>query len=60
MNITLWPRNKDGFLDTQTQKLKRKNDLAIGIWNIRTMLQAGKMNEIAAELNKYKFDIVAL
>lgn len=39
---------------------KKETNLILGTWNIRTMLQAGKMNEIATELSKLKFDIMAL
>uniref|UniRef100_A0A8D9B1X2 Endonuclease-reverse transcriptase n=1 Tax=Cacopsylla melanoneura TaxID=428564 RepID=A0A8D9B1X2_9HEMI len=31
-------------------------ELKLGTWNIRTMLQAGKMQEVADQMLKYKFD----
>jgi len=34
--------------------------MKVGSWNVRTMLQAGKMAEIADELMKYNLDITAL
>ena len=34
--------------------------MTAGSWNVRTMLQAGKMAEIANELLKYDLDINAL
>jgi len=34
--------------------------IKVGRWNVRTILQAGKMAEIADELLKYDFDITAL
>ena len=34
--------------------------MTAGSWNVRTMLQAGKMAEIANELLKYDLDITAL
>ena len=34
--------------------------MQVGSWNVRTMLQAGKMAEIADELLKYDLDITAL
>ena len=36
------------------------DDFLLGTWNVRTMLEAGKMQEIASELNKYRMDLVAL
>uniref|UniRef100_A0A8D9AYK2 Craniofacial development protein 2 n=1 Tax=Cacopsylla melanoneura TaxID=428564 RepID=A0A8D9AYK2_9HEMI len=35
-------------------------ELKLGTWNIRTMLQAGKMQEVADQMLKYKFDLFAL
>jgi len=32
----------------------------VGSWNVRTMLQAGKMAEITDELLKYDLDITVL
>lgn len=36
------------------------NDYLIGTWNVRTMLEAGRMQEIAMELSNYRMDLVAL
>jgi hypothetical protein len=45
-------------------RLKREKDYDLrmkgGSWNVRTMLQVGKMAEIADELLKYDLDITAL
>jgi hypothetical protein len=30
-----------------------------GTWNVRTLLQAGNMNMIAVEVERYKMDVVA-
>lgn len=60
MNPTLRPRIRNEFMDTQIRYSNKINDLTIGTWNIRTILQADKMNEIAAELSRYRLDIVAL
>jgi hypothetical protein len=34
--------------------------LTLATWNVRTMLQAGKMAEVAEEVLKYGMDMVAL
>jgi len=44
---------------TRNTKKETETDL-LGTWNIRIMMQAGKMYEIAAELGNFKLDIVAL
>jgi exonuclease III len=34
--------------------------MRFGTWNVRTLLQAGNMNAIADEAERYKMDVVAL
>jgi hypothetical protein len=34
--------------------------MRFGTWNVRTLLQAGNMNAIAEEVEKYKMDAKAL
>jgi len=34
--------------------------MRFGTWNVRTVLQAGNMNMIAEEVERYKTDVVAL
>lgn len=50
----------NGTTDNQTRKSKKKNDMLLGTWDIRTLMQIGKTNEVALKLNKLRFDIVAL
>lgn len=38
----------------------RKHDWKLGSWNVRTMLQAGKMQEIANEMLRFKLNVLAL
>lgn len=38
----------------------KDNDWKFGTWNVLTMLQAGKMNQISNELNSYGISVVAL
>lgn len=35
-------------------------DLKIGTWNVQTMLQAGKMEELARDLGRFKIQLAAL
>lgn len=39
---------------------RKMTTLKLATWNVRTMLQAGKMEEIAGEVQKYGMDLVAL
>lgn len=39
---------------------RKRNIIKIATWNVRTMMIAGKMEEIALELEKYKIDIAAI
>lgn len=54
----------DGFKDNDNGKRsgtrKRNATLTLATWNVRTMLKAGKMAEIAEEVLKYGMDVVAL
>ena len=34
--------------------------MRFGTWNVRTLLQAGNMNAIAEELERYKMEVAAL
>ncbi|XP_055382796.1 uncharacterized protein LOC129612958 [Condylostylus longicornis] len=54
------PRISNGNNGTQTLNRPKDNDLKIATWNVRTMLQIGKMQEVANEMAKYKIDLMAL
>lgn len=41
-------------------KKQKKHKIKVSTWNVRTMLELGKMLEIASELQRYKIDIAAL
>ena len=43
-----------------TRRRQRTTDLTFGTWNVQTMLQPGKMMEIADEVLKQGIDLVAL
>jgi hypothetical protein len=38
----------------------KKMDIQIATWNVRTMLQPGKMNEIRLEIMKFGISVVVL
>jgi endonuclease/exonuclease/phosphatase family metal-dependent hydrolase len=51
----------NGFISRNCKLLTNMDaDVKIATWNVKTMLQAGKMNEIADEMMKYKLEIIAL
>jgi exonuclease III len=41
-------------------KEAQKSDLIMATWNVRTVLQAGKMQEVRNEMTAYNTDIIAL
>ena len=45
---------------TMQRKRLKTMEFNIATWNVRSMLQAGKMEEIADELKKYNIQITAL
>ena len=46
----------------QNGRFETVNEVKIKLatWNIRTLLQVGKMMEVAEELQKYEIDITAI
>ncbi|CAG4950961.1 unnamed protein product [Parnassius apollo] len=40
--------------------MEKQFSLRIGTWNVQTMLQAGKMDEVGRELKTYNLDLIAL
>jgi exonuclease III len=47
----------------ENSKIRSKEmnkEMRFGTWNVRTLLQAGNMNAIAEELQRYKRDVAAL
>lgn len=55
---TIIQRNNEK--EIRKPKNRRKNEIKIGTWNIRTMLIPGKMQEVGNELMRYNIDVAAL
>uniref|UniRef100_A0A8D9AL13 Craniofacial development protein 2 n=1 Tax=Cacopsylla melanoneura TaxID=428564 RepID=A0A8D9AL13_9HEMI len=47
-------------MDLNTGQRNKHKNLRLATWNVQTLLQAGKMQEVANEMRKYKLDIIAL
>ena len=47
-------------MNTRLRQRIRTTDLTFGTWNVQTMLQPGKMTEIADEVLRLGIDLVAL
>ncbi|XP_055380697.1 craniofacial development protein 2-like [Condylostylus longicornis] len=60
MNLQTRPRNDNRILRYRPMHSLTDIDLKISTWNILTMLQPGKMAEIAAQLLKYKINVAGL
>lgn len=54
-----WQRNRNEHMDTNTGQRSDKN-LKLATWNVRTLLQAGKMKEVANEMLKFQMDLMAI
>ena len=54
LRISRFPSVKDNSL------LSAKSEISIGNWNVRTLRQDGKLEEMVAEFQRYKLDMCAL
>jgi len=52
----LWPWNRLSGIDLGS----RKRQMRIVAWNVHILNEAGAMNELVKEMDKYKIDICAL
>jgi len=48
------------FLEEASRTKKRKRDILLGTWNIRSLYRAGSLKAAAKELARYKLDIVGV
>jgi hypothetical protein len=53
-------RNELDTFNDDSQKRTRHTEITLATWNMQTMLQPGKMNEIMEERGKARVDIVAV
>jgi hypothetical protein len=55
------PWNFNGTPALRPGKFRRKkHDLTMPMWNVSTMLQPRKMNEVAEQLRKFNTDVMAI
>jgi len=47
-----------GVLEEVPRSRKRKRDIALGTWNVRSLYRAGSLTPVARELARYKLDLV--
>jgi exonuclease III len=62
-NFVQKPKNQpriSGTYGRRTKQRIRDNDIVMATWNVRTMLQPGKMQEITQEMIRNKIDILAM
>ena len=41
-------------------KIRARDNLYIGTWNVRTLYQGGKLEELVYEINRYRWNIIGL
>ena len=48
------------FLEEASRNRKRKRDVLLGTWNVRSLYRAGSLTVAARELARYKLDVVGV
>ena len=48
------------FLEIVSRSYKRKRDILLGTWNVRSLYRAGSLMAAARELARYKLDSVGV
>ena len=46
--------------DVQAKKIRARNNIYIGTWNVRTLKEDGKVEELTYEMNRYRWNILGL
>jgi hypothetical protein len=62
-NFVQKPHNQpriNGTYGKRTKQRIRNSDIMMGTWNVRTILQPGKMQEVAQKMIRYQTGIMAL
>ncbi|XP_005091763.2 craniofacial development protein 2-like [Aplysia californica] len=45
---------------TDAQKIRARNNISIGTWNVRTLRTAGKLEELTYEMDRYQWAVLGL
>ena len=48
------------FLEEASCNRKRKRDIMLGTWNVRSLYRAGSLKAAAREIARYKLDVVGV
>ena len=48
------------FLEEASRNRKRKRDILLGTWNVRSLYRAGSLTAAARELARYQLDLVGV
>ena len=45
---------------TSTKKIRGRDDISIATWNVKTLAQTGRLQEVTHELDRYTWHVVGL
>ena len=55
-----WGGGEKWATDAQQGKLRTRDNIIIGTWNVRTLNGTGKLEELTYEMSKYRWNILGL